>query len=164
MNSRGGDGGGAAPTAGKKTPRRRKNRQKKRNSVEKGGARGMNHERRQRKKSASSVESDILLKAETRVKEAQIEEKDESIESHLPALAGSEDGAAKGRDSSSRGQVRRWFSSLSWEERASVSSIDDTAFLATLVELASSSSGTHHHSTAGKTASATSRGGPKGES
>jgi len=54
--------------------------------------------------------------------------------------------AAKSPHSTSDDSIRGWFSGLSWQDQASVTSIEDTAFVATLFDLASSSSGPHHSS------------------
>ena len=130
---------GGEATAGQKTPRRRRNRGSgKRNNSGGEGARGnMNKHGRQRngRKSCSSLES--VMSAEGSVKEGK--EKGANG-SHVPAVPADASKAVKSQHSDS---IRGWFSSISWQERAAVCSIEDTAFVATLLDLAASSS--HHH-------------------
>lgn len=52
--------------------------------------------------------------------------------------------ASKATKNTTPDSIRGWFSSLSGQDRAAASSIEDTAFVATLLDLASSSGHPHH--------------------
>lgn len=137
MDSRGGEAG----TAGQKTARRRRNRSgKRRNNKSDGqGVMTKNGRRNHRKKSCSSLES--TSNAESVGKENQGKEKG-AKDVHVPAVQA----APKSQHSAKGETIRGWFSSLSWEDRASVTSVEDTAFVTTLLDLASSLSSPHHSS------------------
>lgn len=132
MDSRG--GGGEATAGQQKTRRRRKNTRNrgKRNTE------GMTKNgRRNRRKSCSSAETGANAESGAKDTTHGVKEKG-STGGHMPAVP------AEATKSTSGDSIRGWFSSLSWEDRAAVSSIEDTAFVATLLDLASSSS---HQST-----------------
>jgi hypothetical protein len=112
----------------------------------------MKNGRRQRKKSFSSAESGTAENAEASVKgslSSHGKEKAGRTDAHVPVVHGDASSTSKEQISSSGDRVRQWFSGLCWEERAAVSCIEDAAFLATLVDLASSSSGSHDPLTTG---------------
>lgn len=115
----------------------------------------MNHGRRQRKKSCSSADSGTAGHTEGSMKDSHGKDKVGSSDPHVPLVDSDASNASKEQISSSGDRVRQWFSQLSWEERSAVSCIEDAAFLATLVDLASSSSGPNQ-----PTAPGASRGGP----
>ena len=101
-----------------------------------------NGRRNHRKKSCSSTES--ASNVESGGKENHVKEKG-AKDVHLPAVHA----AAKSQHSASGESIRGWFSSLSWGDKASVTSIEDTAFVTTLLDLASSWSSPHHSSGTG---------------
>lgn len=109
----------------------------------------MNHGRRQRKKSSSSVDSGAAGSLEGSMKGSQRKEKAGFSDPHVPVINSDASNASKEQISSSGHRVRQWFAQLSLEERAAVSCIEDAAFLATLMDLASASSGPHQPFTTG---------------
>lgn len=96
-----------------------------------------NNNRRNRKKSHSSTETTTTTEGEKNA--AVVKEKatagSSSDAHHVPPAvndSAKRTGAAPGES------IRGWFSSLSWEDQTAVCSIEDTAFVASLLDLLTS--------------------------
>lgn len=112
----------------------------------------MKNGRRQRKKSCSSAESGTAENSKGSMKgslSSRGKEKSGRTDAHVPVVHGDASSTSEEQISSSGVRVRQWFSGLCWEDRVATMCIEDAAFLATLVDLASSSSGSHEPHTTG---------------
>lgn len=137
-------GGEVAPTTGRQANKRRKNRNSRRSSNSE--TKMTKQARRQRKKSCSSLETGMTDHSQGSVKRHDGKQKTVSTEEQKSAIRptpSDENSSCQTQGLSSGNRIRDWFSGLSWEDRSSVMSIQDGAFLATLVDLATPLSEPH---------------------